>query len=237
MVKEEIVRFEERVEKINLRKGKETEGDHFGIMKVVCEILGLGPKEENDSIKKKEVFFFDNEKSERYDYFNLMLESKFLQINCSSLDEFNYNPGAEAARFLKDHPEVKRIALGCGKLVEESSFSFCCHTKEMSIWHSTAMTIDIQPGSCDVITDLRDPRFWEGIEPESIEEISDHTNHNDLLFTNLDTIKNIAKALVPNGKLTTVYGWNNEDLKEVLHQAGFKSEDNVHGRIWRKVSS
>ena len=98
------------------------------------------------------------------------------------------------------------------------------------------MSIDIMPGSCDVITDMNDPRFWAGIEPESLEEISDHTNHSDLLFRNLDTIKNIAKALIPNGKLTTVYGVTDENYKKVLDDAGFKSEDNL-GKIWKKMSS
>lgn len=222
-VKELQGQYEKIVQNINQRISEDVEGDYHKIRGVVFDILG-SPKSQDDTSQLELSRI----------YFELMKKSQFLSVESETLDQFSYDPGKEAAYFLNSHPDVKSIALGCGKTVNEYH-SYCLHKKMWpQEWHDKAMTVDILfDVGADVVSDMHDTRLWSGIPTEYLEEVSDHT-HGSFLFENASTLTSIRDALKPGGRLTFELS-PDEQFWTALQSCGFVVEEgNELKNVWMK---
>ncbi|MCE2982407.1 MAG: hypothetical protein LW832_02460 [Parachlamydia sp.] len=221
-VKELKEQYEKIAQNIYQRITNETEGDYHRIRGVVFEILSMPKLEEVNQLELCRK------------YFDLMKKSQFFNVEAESLDQFSYDPGKEADYFIKSNPDIKSIALGCSKTVNQYH-SFCLHKKKWpQEWHDKAMTIDINYYSgADIVSDMHDPKLWNEIPKDYFEEVSDHT-HGSFLFDHSDTLRLIRDCLKPNGRLTFELS-PDETSCAALETSGFVVEEgNILKNVWLK---
>lgn len=208
------------------RMKSETGGDHFKIKAAVFLVLGI-PKKDKENPSEEEY-------EKRKDCFSLMKKTGFLETDFNVLDEVNYCPLTEVKNFFYKNPNCTTIALGCYQSVTCNP-SLCCEKKDAINWHEKAMTVDLEPGSCDVIADFHDPKFWEYFSSPSLDQIADHTNGSFLFDhpSSKNTLENIYKALKKGGIFSTFFTLSEDDIKiqNLITSCGFKKIDENN---WKK---
>jgi hypothetical protein len=184
----------------------EDQSTNINIQLVINEILGLGIPLDNEENKKM-----------REDYFQLMINTKLIETEFKTLDDFFYDPGLVVKK-IWDSKKIDQVILGCGKTAE-----FCpgsCYYRNENTNHENSLKIDIQPDSLpDVVADMHDPRLWKAIPKISLNRVLDHTN-GKFLFEDKETLESIYYRLKPEGTLVFEVELDNENA-ELLKGAGF----------------
>jgi len=124
--------------------------------------------------------------------------------------------------------------LGCGRNI---NYIPCCGYKE----HDKALFVDISSYIApDVITDMHNPDFWKKIPSERFQIVADHTNTREVIFKEVDTLKQIYRVLKSGGSFSMLHSIEDSDSleqqarKEKMQNAGFIVESVDQRAFYKK---
>lgn len=203
--------------------------DPFEVQEVVHEILGIAQITDTqilDSTRKK--------------YFESMKESGFLRTKYTSInhneDQLSiYQPHLISGNFLKNHPEVQTLTIGCGVHGQTKIGSCYFRIPEDHQLQSYKIDISTEIGP-DLIVNMHDCLFWQSIPNERFERVFDHT-YGFFIFNDeqhsTNTLKELYRILKFGGYFKLDFPIEGPHAEQ-LTQLGFKI-DSDNSKIARKV--